>query len=122
MPEPEGVDRLPPQNRDAERSVLGSILRDNTVLDDVVQIVQTPNFYTDAHQKIYAACVEMQNRGDAIDLVTLTEYLKGQQHLEDVGSYAYLGELWDAAPTAANAVYYARIVRDKALVRNLIHA
>jgi replicative DNA helicase len=122
MPEPEGAERLPPQNRDAERSVLGSILRDNAVLDDVVQIVQTANFYTDAHQKIFAACVEMRNRGDAIDLVTLNEYLKEQKQLEDAGGPAYLVGLWDAAPTAANAVYYARIVRDKALVRNLIHA
>src|SRR5205807_1308436 len=102
MPEPEGVDRLPPQNRDAERSVLGSILRDNTVLDDVVQIVRTPNFYTDAHQKIFEACAKMRERGDAIDLVTLAEYLKEQKQIEDVGGYPYLGELWDAAPTAAN--------------------
>src|SRR5262249_54925686 len=121
-PEPEGAVRLPPQNLDAERSVLGSILRDNAALDDVVQIVRTPNFYTDAHQKIFDACAKMRERGDAIDLVTLAEYLKEQKQLEDVGKHAYLAELWDAAPTAANAVYYARIVRDKALVRNLIHA
>jgi replicative DNA helicase len=121
-PEQEGALRLPPQNLDAERSVLGSILRDNAVLDDVVQIVRTPNFYTDAHQKIFDACVKMRDRGDAIDMVTLAEYLKEQKQLEDVGKHAYLAELWDAAPTAANAVYYARIVRDKGLVRNLIHA
>jgi replicative DNA helicase len=121
-PEPEGAVRLPPQNLDAERSVLGSILRDNAALDDVVQIVRTPNFYTDAHQKIFDACVKLRDRGDAIDLVTLAEHLKEQKQLEDVGKHAYLAELWDAAPTAANAVYYARIVRDKALVRNLIHA
>jgi replicative DNA helicase len=122
MSEPEGPDRLPPQNRDAERSVLGSILRDNDVLDDVVQIVRTANFYTDAHQKIFDACVKLRDRGEAIDTVTLAEFLKQLQQLEDVGSYPYLAELWDAAPTAANAVYYARIVRDKGLVRNLIHA
>src|SRR5438094_2681727 len=112
MSEPEGADRLPPQNRDAERSVLGSILRDNAVLDDVVQIVRTPNFYTDAHQKIFEACVKLRDRGDAIDLVTLHEYLKEQKHSEDVGGMAYLSDLWDAVPTAANAVYHARIVRD----------
>jgi replicative DNA helicase len=121
-PEQDGAVRLPPQNLDAERSVLGSILRDNAAFDDVVQIVRAPNFYTDAHQKIFDACAKMREKGDAVDLVTLAEYLKEQKQLEDVGGYAYLAVLWDAAPTAANAVYYARIVRDKALVRNLIHA
>jgi replicative DNA helicase len=120
--EQEGTVRLPPQNLDAERSVLGSILRDNAVLDDVVQILRTANFYTDAHQKIFDACVKMRDKGDAIDLVTLAEYLKEQKLIEDIGGYAYLSVLWDAAPTAANAAYYARIVRDKGLVRNLIHA
>src|SRR3954465_13313254 len=98
-PEPDGGVRPPPQNLDAERSVLGSVLRDNAVLDDVVQIVRTPNFYTDAHQKIFEACVKLRDRGDAIDLVTLTEYLRQEKHLEDAGGPAYLGELWDAAPT-----------------------
>jgi replicative DNA helicase len=122
-PEQEGALRLPPQNLDAERSVLGSILRDNAVLDDVVQIVRTQNFYTDAHQKIFEACVKLRHeKQTGIDLVTLAEYLKEQKQIEDVGGIAYLAQLWDAAPTAANAVYYARIVRDKALVRNLIHA
>ncbi len=121
-PEPEGAVRLPPQNLEAERSVLGSILRDNAVFDDVVQILRTANFYTDAHQKIFDACQKLRDRGDPIDLVTLAEYLKEQKQIEDIGGYAYLTVLWDAAPTAANAVYYARIVRDKGLVRNLIHA
>src|SRR4051812_23351220 len=122
MSEAPGADRLPPQNRDAERSVLGSILRENAVLDDVVQIVRTANFYTDAHQKIFEACIKLRDRGDAIDLVTLAEYLKDQRQIEDIGNYPYLHDLWDAIPTAANAVFHARIVRDKALVRNLIHA
>src|SRR5262249_42622552 len=121
-PEQEGALRLPPQNLDAERSVLGSVLRDNAVLDDVVQIVRAPSFYTDAHQKIFDACCKMREKGDAIDAITLAEYLRAEKQLEDVGNLPYLAQLWDAAPTAANAVYYARIVRDKALVRNLIHA
>jgi replicative DNA helicase len=118
----DGATRLPPQNLDAERSVLGSILRDNSVLDDVNQIVQTIHFYTHAHQVIFEACNTLRTRGDPIDLVTLAEHLSGQKLLQDVGGPVYLSELWDAAPTAANAVYYARIVRDKGLVRHLIHA
>lgn len=118
-----GADRLPPHSRDAERSVLGSALRENAVIDDVIQILRADNFYLDAHQKIFNAIKTLRHdRHQPADLVTLAEYLKEQKHIEDIGGYAYLAELWDAVPTAANAEYYARIVRDKALVRNLIHA
>jgi replicative DNA helicase len=121
-PDSPGEGRLLPQSRDAERSVLGSMLRDNGVIGDVLQIVREENFYQDAHQKIFKAVVTLYDRGHPVDLVTLAELLREQQQIEDVGGYAYLGELWDAAPTAANAEYYARIVRDKAIVRYLIHA
>src|SRR5216684_2129367 len=117
-----GGDRLPPQNRDAERCVLGSMLRDNGVIGDVLQIIREENFYLDAHRKIYRGIVTLYDRGHPVDLVMLAELLKEQKQIEDVGSYSYLAELWDAAPTAANAEYYARIVRDKAIVRFLIHA
>jgi replicative DNA helicase len=122
MSESNGIDRLPPQSREAERSVLGSLLRDNGVIGDVLQIIRTENFYLDAHQKIFQAITGLYDKGHPIDLVTLAESLQQQKHIEDVGGYAYLAELWDAAPTAANAEYYARIIRDKALVRHLIHA
>jgi replicative DNA helicase len=115
-------DRLPPQSRDAERSVLGSMLRDTLVINDIIQIIQPDSFYADAHVKICQAIYDLNQSGHPVDLVTLAEHLKQQKQIEDIGGYAYLGELWDAAPTAANAEYYARIVRDKSLVRNLIHA
>jgi replicative DNA helicase len=117
-----GVERLPPHSREAERSVLGSMLRDNAVIGDVVQIVREQHFYTDAHQKVFRGVVSLYDKGHPVDLVTLAEWLKEQKYIEDVGGYAYLAELWDAAPTAANAEYYARIVRDKGVVRSLIHA
>src|SRR5262249_9575209 len=66
--------------------------------------------------------VTLYDKGHPVDLVLLADLLKEQKHIEDVGGYGYLAELWDAAPTAANAEYYARIVRDRAIVRNLIHA
>ena len=118
----EGGDRLPPQSREAERCVLGSMLRDNGVIGDVLQIVRGENFYADAHQKTFNAIVKLYDRGHPVDLVMLAELLKEQKHIEDIGGYAYLAELWDAAPTAANAEYYARIVRDRAIIRHLIHA
>jgi replicative DNA helicase len=120
--EPEMRERLPPHSREAERSVLGSMLRDNAVIGDVVQIVREEHFYTDAHQKIFRGIVSLYDKGHPADLVTLAEWLREQKYIEDVGGYAYLAELWDAAPTAANAEYYARIVRDKGIVRSLIHA
>jgi replicative DNA helicase len=118
----EGTNRLPPQSKEAERCVLGSMLRDNGAIGDVLQIVREENFYFDAHQKIFRGIAGLYDRGQPVDLVILAEWLKQQKHVEDVGGYSYLGELWDAAPTAANAQHYARIVRDTAIVRNLIHA
>lgn len=121
-PDPEGIDRLPPQSPEAERSVVGSMLRDNGVIGDVIQIVRPENFYTDAHQKIYQAITALYDKGHPVDLVVLVDKLKELKQIEDIGGYAYLAVLWDAAPTAANAEYYARIVRDKAIVRSLIHS
>src|SRR5262249_55290181 len=121
-PEQGSADRLPPHSREAERCVLGSMLRDNGIIGDVLQIIREENFYADAHQKIYKAIVTLYDRGHPIDAVILADLLKEQKQIEDIGKHAYLGELWDAAPTAANAEYYARIVRDKSIVRSLIHA
>jgi replicative DNA helicase len=118
-----GPERLPPQNREAERSVLGSLLRDNKVISDVVQIVRKEDFYFDAHQKVFDAIVSIFDKGgQPVDIVILAEELQKRKHIEDVGQYPYLAELWDAAPTAANAEYYARIVREHSVVRGLIHA
>ncbi len=115
-------DRLPPHNREAERGVLGSMLRMNGVIGDVLQIVRADHFYTDAHRQVFQAAVELYEHGQPADLVTLGEALHKRKQIENIGGYGYLGELWDAAPTAANAEHYARIVRDKAIIRDLIHA
>lgn len=121
-PERDGPERLPPQSPEAERSVLGSILRDNQIIGDVLQIVRAEQFYSDAHQKVFLATIALFEKAHPIDLITLAEELKQRGQIDDIGGYGFLGELWDAAPTAANAEYYARIVRDRALIRNLIHA
>jgi replicative DNA helicase len=116
------LDRMPPQSREAERGVLGSVLRDNVVLNDLLNIIQPDNFYYDAHQKIFQAILDIYNDGKPVDLTILYESLKQRKQVEDIGGAGYIAELWDAAPTAANAEYYAKIVRDKAVIRNLIHA
>jgi replicative DNA helicase len=122
MSDAPGQDRLPPQSIEAERSVLGSMLRDNHVINDVVRYVNTDNFYLDAHQKIFAAIHGIYNDGHPVDLLILSDKLGQLKQLEDVGRTEYLAELWNAAPTAANAEYYAKIVRDRSIVRSLIHA
>lgn len=117
-----GPDRLPPQNRDAERSVLGSMLRDNLVINDVLQFVDGGAFYFDAHQKIFNGIKTIYNDGHPVDILILSNHLQQAKQLEDVGGSVYLAELWESAPTAANAEYYAKIVREKAILRSLIHA
>jgi replicative DNA helicase len=116
------ADRLPPQNLDAERSVLGSLLRDNDVINAVVLILRVDHFYADAHRKIYESIRHLYDKTLRVDTVILAEELSRRGHIEDIGGFGYLAELWDAAPTAANAEHYARIVQDKALSRRLIHA
>lgn len=116
-------ERLPPYSREAERSVLGSMIRDNACIADVAAALRTPEaFYPDAHQKLYQAIVGVHAEGKPVDLVTLAEDLKARRWLEDTGGYVYLAELWDAAPTAANVRHYTAIVRDKSILRALIRA
>lgn len=116
------TDRLPPHNKEAERGVLGGVLRDPDTLPSVQQIIKADNFYFDAHQKIYQAITDLENEHQPIDLVMVHERLKRNKQLEDVGGHQALVELWESVPTGANAEYHARIVRDTAMVRNLIHA
>jgi len=114
--------RMPPHDREAERSVLGSMLRDNQVIGDVVQFLKTENFYQFAHQKLFEAIHTLSiDRGVPVDPVTLADFLSENQLMQDVGGYGYIVELWDAAPSAGNAVHYANIIRQKSIVRNLIH-
>jgi len=116
------TDRLPPHNQEAERGVLGGILRDPDELASVQQIIRSETFYFDAHQKIFQAICELADEHQPLDLVMLLERLKKKQQLEDIGGAGYLGDLWESVPTGANAEYHARIVRDTAMVRSLIHA
>ncbi len=116
------LDRLPPQNLDAERGVLGSILLNPHVSDDVVLILRPEDFYAEAHRRLYGHMVSMHDQGQRIDAVLLWERLKQSGELEAVGGSAYLMEISQSVPVAAHAVYYARIVRDKATLREIIHA
>src|SRR5438132_14342559 len=102
-PDREVRDRLPPQSPEAEKSVLGSMLRDNGCIGDIIQILRAESFYSDAHQKIYQSIVELYDKGHPVDLVMLAESLNQKGQIEDVGKAPYLASLWDGAATAANA-------------------
>jgi replicative DNA helicase len=116
------IDRLPPQSIEAEQSVLGSILIDRDAVIEVAEFLKAEDFYRQAHSKIYGVIVDLFERREPIDIVTVAEALERTDDLESVGGRAYLGTLSNATPTAVHATQYARIVERKALLRNLIGA
>ena len=116
------IERIPPQNLDAEQSVLGSMLLDRDAIARVVEALRPEDFYRDLHRTIYTAMLELFERGEPVDLVTLTNKLGGMGKLEDVGGATYLASLPNTVPTAANAEFYASIVLEKAMLRALISA
>ncbi len=116
-------DRLPPQDLEAEKSLLGSMLLVNDVIDEVVELVQPDHFYLDAHKQISAAIYRMHESGiRGIDVVTVAEQLQRTGQIEEVGGIGHLSEILNTVPHAAHAKYYAQIVRDKGILRNLIYA
>jgi replicative DNA helicase len=112
--------KVPPQNLEAECSVLGGILLDNDAINQVLELLRPEDFYRESHRKIFRATIELSDRSEPVDLITLSDYLKGRNELEAVGGTAYLASLADSVPTAANISYYARIVREKSILRSLI--
>jgi replicative DNA helicase len=111
---------VPPQNIEAEQSILSAILIDNNTLLDVIEVLSQGDFYKTAHQKIYSAIIDLFDKGEPIDLVTLANNLDEGGNLENIGGATYLARLVDAVPLAVNAQHYAKIVHDKAALRRLI--
>ena len=111
---------LPPQNTEAEESILSSILIDNNTLLDVMEILSPDDFYRSSHQKIFAGITELFSQNEPADLVTLNNLLEEKNQLEEIGGAAYLAQIIDTAPLAVNAQHYARIVHDKAALRRMI--
>jgi len=119
---PSEVQRIPPQSIESEACVLGSMILDAPSIDVVVQIVKAEHFYRPSHQQVFQALVEMRNDRKPIDLVSLSEELRRRKQLDGVGGTDYLVALVEGVPDAGNAEYYARLTRDKALLRELIVA
>ena len=114
------LERTMPQSIEAEMSVLGAMILDNEVISLVIPILNKLSFYKTAHQELYQVIVDVYDKGQPVDLVVLREELKKRSLLEKVGGVEYLMELEEAVPTIGNVEYYANIVREKAIKRNLI--
>ena len=112
--------KLPPQHIEAEQSVLGGILIENEAINRVTEILDADDFYRDAHRKIFNALINLSERDEPADLITLTNELRKIDQLDSIGGASYLASLIDSVPTAANIEYYAKIVKEKAILRKLI--
>lgn len=114
------IDKLPPQNLQAEESVLGSIIFDHEAFPKAIELVGEEDFYKTAHRRIYRAMLDLFERNEAIDIITLTDGLRKNGDLDAVGGIQYLTQLANSVPTSANIRYHAKLVREKALLRHLI--
>src|SRR5947207_12636628 len=116
------ADRTLPHNLEAERSVLGAILLHNDAFNLAAEVIDAADFFRDAHRRIFDCMVKLVERGDAIDLVTLKDELGRSGDLDQVGGPAYIAALVDGVPRSTNVQNYARIIKEKATLRNLIFA
>ena len=120
--ENESIGRMPPHSIDAEQAVLGAIIINSRAINDVSSILLPGDFYREAHRIVFEAMLEMSYKGSPIDMLSLSEFLRDKNLFEKVGGVAFITHLSNISPSAATATYYAKIVKDKALLRNLINA
>ncbi|MFA5114913.1 MAG: replicative DNA helicase [Candidatus Omnitrophota bacterium] len=115
------LEKLPPQNLEAEMAVLGSMLMDENAIAVAIESLETDFFYKDSHRRIFGAILDLYNNNRAVDLITLTDELKKKGILEEVGGASFLSGLINTVPTAANISHYVKIVKGKAILRALIN-
>lgn len=121
-PESNNTVRLPPQFLEGERAILGGLLIDNDAIPKVLTVLSPDDFYRETHRTIFKAVTQLFSRNEPVDWLTLTAALKEAGQLEAVGGQAFLAELIDAVPSAANILHYTRVVKDKSVLRQLISA
>ena len=121
MPVDSTLEKPLPNNLDAERSVLGAILLDNNALNAAIENLRAEDFFLDQHRRVFTQMIALSEAQQAIDLITLTEELHRRGDLEASGGAPYLASLADGMPKVSNIEHYARIVKEKAMLRNLIH-
>ena len=113
-------ERVPPQSIDAEQSVLGAMLIDNAAIAQVTEIISASDFYREAHRVIFDAMMKLYAKNEAVDLITITDVLRRENKMDDVGGIAYITSLANAVPTAANVKYHAKIVYEKSVLRQMV--
>lgn len=113
-------ERIPPHSDAAERSVLGAVMLDDTVLLDALEMLREEDFYSEVHKEIFTAVKEIHRNGEKVDMLTVNEELKRRKTLEMIGGRSYIATLTAEVPSTANTSSYARIVKDKAVLRHLI--
>jgi replicative DNA helicase len=116
------ANRLPPQNEDAEKSVLGALMLDKNAIINVADTLEPNDFYQGKHKKVYEAMLDLYAKSEPIDILSLSNRLKEKKRLKDIGDRSYLAELVSSVPTAAHISHYAEIVHQKAVLRRLIDA
>src|SRR3954469_5848457 len=122
MPDTAVAERTLPHNLEAERSVLGAILLHNDAFNLAAEVIDSEDFFRDAHRRIFDKMVALSERHGAIDLVTLKDELGRAGELDEVGGPAYIAALVDGVPRSMNVEHYARIIKEKATLRNLIYS
>ena len=115
-------DKIPPQNLEAEKACLGSMLLDREAIEAAIDVLKDEDFYRYQHRIIFDAILELYKQSIPVDVVTITDYLKSVSQLDKAGGASYLSSLLDEVPTSANVEYYAKIVEQKSLLRKLIKA
>lgn len=118
----EYLGRIPPHNIDAEQSVLGAMILDREAIITASEIIRGDDFYKEAHKEVFDAIIDLYNRNEPVDMVTLSEELSQRQILDAIGGISYLASLSSAVPTTTNVKYYSKIVEEKAILRRLIKA
>ncbi|MBF0345399.1 MAG: replicative DNA helicase [Nitrospirae bacterium] len=116
------LDKLPPQNIEAEQSILGAILLEQEAIYRSLEIISPGDFYKDSHKRIYNAMIALLDRHEPIDLITLTDYMKKTGEIERVGGVTYLSVLVNSVTTAANVAFHCKIIREKSLMRGLVQS
>lgn len=114
--------RVPPQHIEAEQSILGGLMLDSSAIDNVADLLEAADFYKPAHQSLFSSIRDLHSRNQAVDLITITNQLQMKGELDNVGGYEYLASLLEKTISASNIESYAKIVKEKSLLRNLIHS
>ncbi len=114
--------RIPPQNLDAERAVIGGVLLDKDAIIKIIDIVIPEDFYEARHEIVYRAMLDLFEKRKPIDIITLSEILEAEEHLKEVGGSSYLAEVVNGTPSATNIVHWANIVKEKGILRRLIES